>query len=203
MAVGRLKTRYVRPIQKRAGVAKLERRDLAFFGRCLVKFIQEEARKDAAKSKQIPDTKRFFESFSYQITTSGIEITSDWPFTDMIVNGTDGPFPMTWLTQEEYNKKGQGSDGGRETPGMKVPKPSDKENKPKKILRIPLRADNGDIVIRTAPLTVDKAWIHPGIVKHNFVNRAFDRAREVCFQRWMENNLTQTLAKEQDRQRKR
>jgi hypothetical protein len=166
-----------------------------------VKFIKEEARKDASKSKQIPDTKRFFESFSYQITSSGIEIRSDWPFTDMLVNGTDGPFPMTWLTQEEYNKGG-GKDGGRETPGMKVPNPSDKESKPKKILRVPLRSSSGEIVIRTAPMTVDKAWIHPGIVKHNFVNRAFNRAREACFQKWMKNNLTQTLSREQDRQGK-
>ena len=41
---------------------------------------------------------------------------------------------------------------------------------------VPLRTKDGDIVFRAAPLTADRAWIHPGIARHNFIQRAYDRA---------------------------
>lgn len=192
----KVRTRYARPLQKRAGEIRLERKDLAFFGKCLVKFVKEEARKDASKSSQIPDTKRFFESFSYRVTTGGIEILSTWPWMEMIVEGTDGPFPMTWLTQEAY-AKGGAPDGGSEPQGIRKGPLSDKP-KPSKILRIPMRASSGEMVVRTAPLMIRDAWIHPGVAKHNFVNRAFRKAQEVCFRNWAKKgNLETVLAKEQ------
>jgi hypothetical protein len=193
----KVRTRYAKPIQKRAGNIKLGRQDLAFFGKCLVRFVKEEARKDASKSSQIPDTKRFFDSFSYRVTTSGVEILSTWPWMDLIVNGTGGPFPMTWLNQEAYNKGGS-PDGGAETPGMKARPPG----KPRSILRVPMRSSSGEMVIRTAPLSISDAWIHPGIAKHNFVNRAFEKARNACFQNWAKNNLSETLTREMGKRKR-
>jgi hypothetical protein len=57
------------------------------------------------------------------------------------------PYPMTWLTQE----KGVGI--------------------------VPLKGDNGEVIFRMAPLTTADAWIHPGIAKHDFLDRVFDRSR--------------------------
>lgn len=122
--------------------------NLQRFGRLLVRYIREEAKKDAALSPQIPDSKEFYESFSYRVRGNEVEISSSWEWIDLLVNGSDGPFPMKWLTAAR---------------GVK---------------RIPLKDDQGRLIFRTTPLTTDKAWIHPGVAKHTFIQRAFDRAHD-------------------------
>jgi len=126
---------------------KLDRNDLRHFGKLLVRFVVEEAKKDAAKSSFIPDSKDFYESFSYRVVGNGVEVSSSWPWIELIVQGTKGPYPMKWLT------KAQG------------------------VEKVPLVGKDGQVVIRSTPLTTDKAWIHPKIAQHTFIRRAFDRAR--------------------------
>ena len=113
----------------------------------LVRFVVEEAKKDAAKSSYIPRDKSFYESFSYRVVNNGVEVSSNWPWIDIIISGTKSPYPMKWLT------KAQGVD------------------------KVPLVGKDGQIIIRSTPLTTDKAWIHPKIAEHTFIRRAFDRAR--------------------------
>lgn len=205
-----IKTRYAAPIQKRVGDAQLGKEDLQFFGRCLVKYVREEARKDAAKSKSVPLDKNFYESFGYKITSRGIEITSNWPIIDLIIHGTDGPYPMTWLTQQAHRARGEATPKKAKPKPTKVPKPGAPYSPPtiqqlvakrraSNPLIVPLRDRSGDVIFRTAPLTTDSAWIHPGFAKHNFVNRAFERARNECLVKWAKKNVERVLGEEQAR----
>jgi hypothetical protein len=138
---------------------------LDHFGRILIRYIVEEAKKDAAKSSAIPDSRDFYTSFQYRVVGNSVEVSSSWPWLDLIVEGTDGPYPMKWLTRAQGVKK------------------------------VPLRAKDGSLVIRSTPLTTDKAWIHPGIARHTFIQRAFDRARGDFARRVIGENLHTILGK--------
>lgn len=141
----------------------LSRADLNRFGRTLIQYIIEEAKKDAATSTSVPDTRDFYTSFSYKIVGNTVEIESSWPWIETLIDGTNGPYPMKWLTAQEGVKK------------------------------VPMRDRNGNMVVRTAPLTTDKAWIHPGIAKHTFIQRAFQRAQDEFVRRVLDNNLETIL----------
>lgn len=128
-------------------MAKLERRDLEEVGRLWVKYIKEEARKDAKKSTFMPRDREFYNSFEYRVEKGGIvAIYSTWPWLDIITEGTRGPYKMKWLTHQK---------------GVDV---------------VPLAKADGTMTFRTTPLTIGKAWIHPKIAKHTFINRAYERA---------------------------
>jgi hypothetical protein len=52
----------------------------------------------------------------------------------------------------------------------------------RKPLVVPLRAESGEVIFRTAPLKFSDAWVHPGVAKFNFAERAMKKAREDCSQ---------------------
>lgn len=157
-----VRKRYISPLEKQVG-AVLDKSDLDFFGKCLLRFIREEAKKDAAKTHQVPTTSKFYESFTYQVKENTIEVSSSWPWIDLIIQGTDGPYKMKWLTQA------------------------------KGVFKVPMRDKSGMMVIRSTPLTTDKAWIHPGIARHTFIERAFRRARKACVERFLSKNISKIL----------
>ena len=125
---------------------KLDSKALNEFGRLLVKLIKEEIKKDALKSTFIPRSKDFYESFSYAVEGSSVAVYSTWPWIDVIVEGTPGPYKMKWLTQDH---------------GLTV---------------IPLIQSDGRMVFRTVPRNIGGAWVHPKIAQHTFIHRAFERA---------------------------
>jgi hypothetical protein len=157
-----IRRRYISPLEKQYG-AVLNKDELAFFGRCIIKYIRQEALKDHAKTGQVPNSKDFLGSFSFQIKGNSIEVVSSWPWIDLVRFGTNGPYAMKWLT------RAQG-----------VPK-------------VPLRGKHGEILIRNTPLTTDKAWIHPGIARHTFVERAFRRAKKDCFDKFLQRQIGNIL----------
>lgn len=75
-------------------------------GKMLVESVVAEAQKDFAKQganaqpgapEGLPNSKNFFNSFHYRISgKSTIEIYSDWPYIQQVIEGRD-PYPMTWL----------------------------------------------------------------------------------------------------------
>ena len=133
---------------------KFDRNVLDDFGKTWLKFIKEEIRKDSQKSTFIPRDPAFLKSFSYAVESGGIvTISSTWPWLDIITNGTRGKFKMAWLTQDA---------------GVNI---------------VPLVQKDGSVQFRTAPLNVGKAWVHPKIAKHTFINRAYERAFEYHFDR--------------------
>lgn len=129
----------------------------------MVKYIREEAKKDAAKTGQVPTSKEFLESFSYQVKDNTIEVSSSWPWIDLVIHGTDGPYRMKWLTQD------------------------------KGVYKVPLRGKHGEVLIRSTPITTDKAWIHPGIARHTFVERAFRRAQRDCMDSFLSKNISRIM----------
>ena len=124
----------------------LDKKSLESFGKKWVKYIKEEAKKDALKSTFIPRSPDFYKSFSYKVEGEKVAIYSTWEWLDIITKGTRGPYKMAWLTQAQ---------------GVNI---------------VPLRQQDGTVAFRTAPLTTANAWIHPKIAKHTFINRAYDRA---------------------------
>jgi hypothetical protein len=76
-------------------------------GRRLVEEVINEARKDLARRSQgtdtrvgLPDTEKFFQSFSYRVKGSVVEVMCNWPTIDALMEGRS-PFPMTWLTRDK------------------------------------------------------------------------------------------------------
>lgn len=213
----KVRSRYVAPIRKQAGMAELSRADLQYFGRCLVQFVKEEAKKDAQKSSQVPNNQDFYDSFSYVIKSSSLEIQSNWPWIDSLIEGTD-EYPMEWLTQEAQgvgcvseaeNKaiiraRSARSKSGK--PGSYSPPTISEivaQKKSRSVVKVPLRDENNNLIIRALPCTAKDAWIHPAIAKHNFINRAFERARKACFEKWAAKNLQRLLVEDQNRKRTR
>ena len=158
-----LRGRYISPLEKKVG-AVLDKSDLQYFGRCFIKYIRQEAEKDAAKTHQVPTTEAFYKSFSYRVKDNVIEVSSSWPWIEMITQGVK-PHPMPWLTQAQG------------------------------VYKVPLRDAQGMLVIRSTPLTTDKAWIHPGIARHTFIERAFRRAQRDCISSFLEKKMAKILSK--------
>lgn len=162
--VKELRGAYGQPLGKKVSI-KVEKEDLKRFGEMCCEYIELEARKAARYSTALPKSEEFFKSFSYRIVgSSTVKILSSWPWMEIYQNlakqsgdkdlafGKPRPFRMTWLTQQAGVKK------------------------------VPLVDKRGQVVVRTAPLKVKDAWIHPGIARHTFVNKGMMRAREAFIQ---------------------
>lgn len=55
---------------------------------------------------------------------------------------------------------------------------------------VPIHQKDGSVVVRMAPLTLEDAWIHPGIARHTFVQRALDRTSEYIAELQIEALMT-------------
>ena len=47
-----------------------------------------------------------------------------------------------------------------------------------KVKVVPIITSTGETILRTAPLQTEKAWIHPGFAKYNFLAKGVKRGRE-------------------------
>ena len=144
---------------------KLDKKWLQKIGRVIVEEVVQQARVDAAKARglkvgnMIPLEPEFYKSFGYRILgESTIEVTSSWPWITDLTDGR-GPFPMTWL----MSKVG----GVRKIIPLAVPGQSTP-------------------IFRTLPLETEKAWIHPGIARHTFVQKGIKRARKRIYEVYAE-----------------
>ena len=154
-------------------------------GKCMVDTFAKEAKKDFAKRGWTGEAQDgsapIWDSFSYQIRGERtVEIVSTFPYIEQMVEKDTKPYKMTWLTQEAKERKPAQFPltpregklrmklGGRVSDGGRLP------------LVVPLKAKNGTVIFRTAPLTFQDAWVHPGIAKFTFVQRAARKGREQC-----------------------
>jgi len=154
---------------------------------CLIEALVLEAKKDFAKRGwSLNDPKRgapLHKSFAFRIRgKSTIEITSTfWGLKEL----TTGDLPerkMTWMTQEAKERRPANyrlsprerrlgmKKGGRISKGERLP------------LIVPLQQKNGTVIFRAAPLTFEKAWVHPGIAKFTFIQRGIRKGRKACIQ---------------------
>jgi hypothetical protein len=126
-------------------------------GKLILEEVRKEIKKDASKvgamgravgkPVPLPDSKEFVMSFKYQVKNRRIEITSDWPFSELHTEGKRA-YPMVWLTQQRG------------------------------VSKVPMVNSSGIVLVRTTPLNSDQAWIHPGFLKYNFLERGVQKGRE-------------------------
>jgi len=156
-------------------------------GECLVAAFVKEAKKDFAKrgwTGQARDgSVPIWDSFSYQIRgESTIEIVSTFPDIDVLVSKDIPPRKMKWLTQEAKDANpGRYPLTDRERrAGMRISgKVKDGERMP---LVVPLKGEGGKVIFRAAPLKTQDAWIHPGIARFTFAQRAARSGRLKCLE---------------------
>jgi hypothetical protein len=150
--------------------------------------ISEEAKKDFAKrgwSGRAPHARDkvysegppkdggpvIWESFSYQIRgKSTVEILSSWWGLEGVTKKGGVPErKMTWLTQDEKKSK----------PTNYRRTPSEIKSGKRGPLIVPIKK-GGIVVFRTAPLRMGEAWVHPGIARFTFIERAARKGRQKC-----------------------
>lgn len=180
----RIKATYSGPILDRTDLP-LSMEVLHKIGKALVETFAMESKKDFAKrgwSGEARDgTNPIWNSFSYRIRGERtVEVLSTFPGLDVLTKRDIPPYRMTWLTQEGKDKTPsdyQLTDREQKR-GMKFTgRVSRGERLP---LVVPLKSEGGAVVFRTAPLTMEDAWVHPGIARFTFAERAQRKAREKC-----------------------
>jgi len=157
-------------------------------GTCLVAAFVKEAKKDFAKRGWKGTTQDgsppIWESFSFHILgESTIEVMSTYPGIEELTSRGGVPLrKMTWLTQEAKNSKPSKyaltkterrrgfRRGGRVRRGERLP------------LVVPVKDRGGKVVFRTAPLQTANAWVHPGIARFTFVERAVRAGKAACIE---------------------
>ena len=170
-------------------------------GECLVQAFIKEAKKDFAKrgwsGKARDGSKAIWHSFSYKIRgKSTVEVMSTFPDIDVLVGEDIPPRDMTWLTQEgkdadptkyELTDKERLSGAKKGNKLRRNPKTGQtrkfaKGYVPRRPLIIPLKSKGGQVVFRTAPLQFQDAWVHPGIARFTFAQRAVRTGKAGCIQ---------------------
>lgn len=131
-------------------------RTLRKVAECLVKHVSEASieayekwgRTPRGKPMALPNTDNFFKSFSWRI--KGDRTIEILCSWPWVLRHLEGrdPFPMEWLTQEK---------------GMDW---------------VPMRQEDGSVVVVRAPATVDDAWIHPGVEKIDFLSKGLRKGRK-------------------------
>lgn len=136
--------------------------------------VRDEARKDMAKARALgrakgepvllPDSEDFIQSFTYQFRgNSTVEIVSSWP------------------TAQAHTEKGH-----------------DKPRKMTWLLRpnvhiVPIVTSQGETLLRTAPLRLEDAWIHPGFARYTFIERGAKKGRARVIQEMAQEILDQAV----------
>ena len=159
---------------------------------CLVQVFVEEAKKDFAKrgwSRRDPQGgPDIGKSFGFRIRgKSTIEITSSFYGLPELASGGIPERKMTWLTQEakeQHPERYKVTDSERRRYMARRAAARRKKGvtlvKLRGPLIVPLSDKNGRVIFRTAPLKIGDAWVHPGIAKFTFAQRAIRKAKKVC-----------------------
>lgn len=182
--VERLRSLYGGPFARLAEIPS-DRRVLSLLGDTIVKVLSKESRIDFTKrgwsGKDPKGGPPVWDSFSYEIRgQSTVDITTTfWGLFEM-ATGDIPARKMTWLTQdakdahpEKYirtrtEKRLKMKRSGRVSVGQRMP------------LVVPIETASGQVIFRTAPFKTQDAWVHPGIAKFTFVQRAIKKSRDEC-----------------------
>lgn len=118
--------------------------------RVLVSAIRQEIDRERAMEAgkehgKLPKSPLFLMSFRCQVVGQELQVVSNWPNIDAILEGRK-PYRMTWLTQQA---------------GVKM---------------VPMTGPKDQVLFRATPKFKAQAWWHPGLRKHDFLERAVDRA---------------------------
>jgi hypothetical protein len=198
--LGRVKGIYGGPVGKKLDIP-VTRELLERLGKCLVDAFVREAKKDFAKrgwsGSARDESAPIWDSFSFKIRGERtIEVLSTFPDIDVLVSRDIPPRDLEWLTQEAKdanpNKypltKREQMKGAKKGNRMRTdPKTGEvrmfpKGYVPRSPLIVPLKSAGGTVVFRTAPLKTQDAWVHPGIARFTFAQRAVRAGKEGCLQ---------------------
>jgi len=168
-------------------------------GKCLVDAFVKESKKDFAKrgwSGEARDgSAPIWESFSYKIRgDSTIEIVSTFPDIDVLVSQDIPPRDLSWLTQQAKDENPSrypltereamaGAKRGnmlRRDPKTGRVRTFPKGYVPRQPLIVPLKSEGGQVIFRSAPLQLQDAWVHPGIARFTFAQRAAREGKKGC-----------------------
>ena len=165
-------------------------------GYALVKALKIESAKDFAKRGWTGEDpmggKPIWESFSFSVKDQNVLVYSTFYGMKELSRGDIPARKMTWLTQQAKNDK----------PSLFPLTPREKElgmrrtGKPKNGKRLPLIVPlevGGEVIFRTAPFRFADAWVHPGIAKFTFFERAIRKGREACMEIIMEEVTREIL----------
>jgi len=151
-------------------------------GYAIVKELKRESAKDFAKrgwsGRDPMGGPPIWESFSFSVKGESVFFYSSFYGMHELASGDIPARKMTWLTQEAKDKKpGDYHLTPRERElGMK------KHGRPREGTRlpliVPLGGSGGTVIFRVAPLKFSDAWVHPGIAKFTFFQRAIKKGRK-------------------------
>jgi hypothetical protein len=145
--------RNVFPNAKALGEKGIDKEIIKIFGEEFVKAIVEEAKKASSKGASIPKSENFYNSFSYEITKGG----------KIKIHST-----WKWVNKYLEAKSPYEMNIYRRRGESKV---------------IPLRTKDGGVVFRQAPLVGSKGWIHPAILKYNFIEVGLKKGEDRAIRR--------------------
>lgn len=172
---------YGKPLLKAGDKAVVNDKLLRKAAAIILRSVKREIRKDMEKAKglrggtwpkpyedrnpiPIPQGEAFIRSFYWRIKGgSTIEIWSSWPTAEAHTapptqRGLDAAVPGVPL---QHPKKG--------IPMTWLVQP--------KVKYVPIITENGQVIIRTAPLKEADAWIHPGFTRYTFIERGIRKGR--------------------------
>ncbi len=165
---------YGRPLSKMAGT-KLDPPYLLLkkAGTLILESVRKEIKTDAAKHNAMnravgqPVSIPNSKEFvlSFKVSVKGKKIEISSDW-PFVEHHLEGrdPYPMTWLTQAEGIKK------------------------------VPMITSAGVVLVRMAPLTKEDAWIHPGFLKYNFLERGVRKGREAAAEMLAKEMLPSVLS---------
>jgi len=165
---------YGKPWSKLIEETGTNREFLKEVGEILVKQIIKEGKIDLSRQggrptprgepEGLPNSEEFWKSFGFRVTgSSEIEITSTWA-------GWKKYLGPNWRYTNRTAPLIDAIRDGKRAEAMKW------LTREKGVGIVPLQGENGEVVFRWAPNQANP-WVHPGFAKHNFIDRAFKKAK--------------------------
>lgn len=169
-------------------------------GKCLVDAFITEAKKDFAKrgwSGEARDgSPPLWESFSFRLQGERtVEVLSSFPYLAEMVGQDTPAHKMTWLTQEAKEKRPESYPLTPRERELRMPRSGRISHGDRLPLIVPVKDSGGVVVFRTAPLTFQDAWVHPGIARFTFVERAMKKGKAQCL-RVIQEEVLKTVVQE-------
>lgn len=157
----------------KTGKLEVSKEFLDEIGRLIVAIVRDEAKAEFSKrgwsGKDPQGGPGIGDSFWHEISGDNTVVikSSFWGLKELVSPDGIPERRMTWLTQEKVKWK------------PKVPGKRFRGKGARKPLVVPLTAENGEVIFRMAPLKTADAWIHPGIARFTFMQRAMRKGRKL------------------------
>ena len=161
----------------KTGAIEIDGSILDLIGETLVSVVKIEAKNEFVKREWSQNDPMggppIGESFKYEILGESTVVLKSTFYGLAQLTSKEGipERKMTWLTQ-------QGQMRNIQPPNDFIPKSKFKSTSSNSSpLVVPLTTDTGEVIFRMAPLRTSDAWIHPGIARFNFMERAVKKAK--------------------------